>query len=110
MHSIQVFVEYKVKPDMREEYLHKIKDVATAMNYIGVDDFTVHEGVDQPGLFVEMFHVPTIQAYRKIKRKRCEEKAATGEFWQSVNHCIQGGTEKLHMWAFSPIDMNGSEE
>ncbi|GEN33884.1 MULTISPECIES: MFS transporter [Aneurinibacillus] len=110
MKDIQVFAEYKILPEKREEYLHKIKDVAAAMKMIGVDDFTLQEGVDQPGLFVEMFHVPSMEAYRKIKRKRCEDTAALGAFWQSINDCIAGGTDKLHMWAFASIDITGSEE
>jgi hypothetical protein len=109
MSRIQVLAEYKIKNEKREEYLRKIKDVAAAMEMIGVEDFTVHEGIDQPGLFVEMFRVPTIEAYRKIKRKRCEAKAEPGVFWQSINDCIVGGTEKLHMWTFASITIHGSE-
>ncbi|MBN6187896.1 MFS transporter [Aneurinibacillus sp. BA2021] len=110
MHTIQVFAEYKIQAEKRQDYLRKIDDIAMAMQQIGVDDFIVYEGVDQPGLFVEMFHVPTMDAYRKIKRKRCEDKAAPGVFWQSINDCLEGGTDRLHMWAFAPISKNGSDE
>jgi hypothetical protein len=107
--EIQVFAEYKIVAEKREEYFQKIQDIAAAMEKIGVTDFTVHEGIDQPNLFVEMFHVPTVEMYQKIKRKR-HEAAAPGVFWQSINDCIVGGTEKLHMWAFAPIALHRSEE
>lgn len=103
MSQIQVFAEYKIIPEKRQEYLDKIEQVRIAMEQIGVHDFDVYEGVDQSNLFVEMFHVPTVAAYEKIKRKRCDAKAAPGVFWQTINDCIIGGTEKLHMWAFAPI-------
>ncbi|MED0675455.1 hypothetical protein ABEV55_03410 [Aneurinibacillus thermoaerophilus] len=110
MNWIQVFAEYKIIPEKRGEYLQKIKDIAIAMEKIGARNFVLQEGVDQPGLFVEMFHVPTVEAYRKIKRKRCEETGTSGGFWQSINDCIVGGTNKLNMWAFAPVDIDGSGE
>jgi hypothetical protein len=101
--AVKVFAEYKVKEEMRGQYLEKVSHLSLAMEKIGVTDFFVYEGVDQPNLFVEMFHVPSVEAYRKLKRKRCEEKAEGGVFWQSINDCIDGGSEKLHMWAFTPV-------
>lgn len=103
MSEIQVFAEYKIVPEKRQDYLEKIEQVRIAMGQIGVRDFEVYEGVDQPNLFVEMFHVPTVEAYEKMKRKRCDEQAAPGVFWKVINDCIDGGTAKLHMWAFTPV-------
>jgi hypothetical protein len=103
---IKVFVEYKIKEEMREQYLQEISNLSLAMEKIGATDFLVYEGVDQSNLFVEMFNVPSIEAYRKLKRKRSEEKAGSGVFWQSINDCIDGGSEKLHMWAFIPVTRN----
>ncbi|WP_035100270.1 MFS transporter [Aneurinibacillus terranovensis] len=103
MSGIQVFVEYKVLEEKRTEYMEQMESLRHAMEKIGVDDFQVYEGVDQPGLFVEMFHVPTVESYRKLKRKRCEEPPGKSGFWQMINPYVSGGTEKIHMWAFAPV-------
>lgn len=103
MENIQVFVEYKVIKEKKEEYFRKIEDLALVLEKIGAKDFKVFEGVDQDHLFVEMFQVPAMSSYQKLKRKRCEEEAEPGVFWQSINDCVEGGKEKIHMWAFHPL-------
>lgn len=100
MENIQVFVEYKVLEDKKEEYLRKIKDIEYALHKIGAIDFKLFEGADQPNLFVETFQVPAMVNYEKLKRKRVLEDAQEGVFWQSINDCVEGGKEKIHMWAF----------
>lgn len=100
MENIQVFVEYKVIEEKKDEYYGKMKDLALVMEKIGAKDFKVFEGADQVNLFVEMFQVPAMSSYHKLKRKRCEEEAEQGVFWQAINDCVEGGKEKIHMWAF----------
>lgn len=108
MENIQVFVEYKVIEEKKDEYLRKIRDLELVMNKIGAKDFQVFEGADQPHLFVEMFQVAKMESYYKLKRKRCQEEAEEGVFWQAINNCVEGGKEKIHMWAFLPV--KGREE
>lgn len=100
MENIQVFVEYKVLEEKKEEYLRKVKDLEIVLHKIGAVDFKVYEGADQPNLFVEMFQVPEMSNYQKLKRKRVLEDAQEGVFWQAINNCVEGGKDKINMWAF----------
>ena len=100
MENIQVFVEYKVLEEKKEEYLRKVKDLEIVLHKIGAVDFKVYEGADQPNLSVETFLVPEMTNSQKSKRKRVLEDAQEGVFWQAINNCVEGGKDKINMWAF----------
>lgn len=92
---VKVFVEYKIKPDKREQYLHSVKEIQRRMEQGGASHFSLYEGSDQPDLFVEMFDVPSIEIYYLLKEERSMQPV--------IDDCIAGGAAKIHIWAFEPV-------
>ncbi|MBO8173377.1 MAG: MFS transporter [Bacillaceae bacterium] len=94
---IRVFVEYKIKQEKRQEYLGLIAQMKRELAKQGARHFELYEGTDQPDLFVEMFDVDTEAAYRQIKQSR--------EAHPVLDHCVEGGKNKINIWAFRQIKL-----
>lgn len=93
--SLIVFIEYRIDPDRREEYLAVLPDRLRRLKEWGAMQVEVAEGTDQPHLFVESMRVPDLETYRNIKEDRMADDAFVS--------LIVGGREKLHVWAFQPL-------
>ncbi|MBO8164637.1 MAG: MFS transporter [Brevibacillus sp.] len=92
---LMVFIEYKVKAELREQYLKKMTDVPDQVAARGGNSWRFYEGLDQPCLFVESFEVPDEAVYREIKEWRTRD--------QELARYLVGGLEKMHVWAFCPL-------
>lgn len=98
---IKVFTEYKVKRDLREEFLSLHGELREYhQREWKVKDFHLFEGTDQPDLFVEEFHVQHFDLYEQIKAERRSEKS---DLWKKMHQCIEGGVQKVHIWAFQEV-------
>ncbi|MCM3713826.1 hypothetical protein M3202_06990 [Alkalihalobacillus oceani] len=97
MNKITVLTEYKAEDGKKENVLSAIDELKEQIEALGGREVIIYEGVDQPGLFVEQFLLPNMQAYEKMKRIREEERI---DFWQTFNSYILGGKKKINMWAF----------
>lgn len=96
-----VFVEYKVLPQRRNEFLSLLSSLEQQLQTMQATEVKFYEGADQPGLFVEEFHVPDHETYEHIKMLR---KEGPIDIFAELAQCIEGGVEKLHIWAFSNIN------
>jgi hypothetical protein len=97
----KVFVEYKVKPEYRETYLVWIKEMTRKDGR-----FTVYEGTEQPGLFVEMWDGLERDEYLKMKEQRLTTASSEGENddrWGRLTGWVEGGVSKIHMWHFTKV-------
>lgn len=97
MKEITVLTEYKAEEGKKGKVLDALDELKEQIEALGGRDVMIYEGVDQPGLFVEQFMLPNMQAYEKMKRIREEERI---DFWKAFNSYIFGGKNKINMWAF----------
>lgn len=92
-----VFIEYKIEESMRDQYLRLLAEMPDRIGEKGAREYRCWEGYDQPGLYVEAFHVESVEQYEAIKA------------WRLADHdfcaCIAGGAAKLHVWAFQPVQL-----
>lgn len=86
-----IFVEYRIDPSRREEYLQLVQ--AKLASYSNV---VLYEGTDQPNVFVEQYMNTTEKQYLEMKRIRHSEESD----WDLITDCIPGGRAKLHIWEF----------
>lgn len=56
------------------------------------------ENTGQPGVYVEIWHVSTVEdAERKQKERR------EGRSWAAMEHWVKGGRDGLRIWIFRPV-------
>ncbi|WP_019123833.1 hypothetical protein [Brevibacillus massiliensis] len=99
---LTIFIEYKIVDGKREEAIGGIAELERQTQSRGGMNYRCFEGFDQPGLFVEMFEVADESVYYDIKRWRTEGGP--------LDHCIAGGSAKIHVWAFQPAAAKQQEE
>lgn len=92
-----VFIEYKVKEEMRERFLAQMSRIRQRIAEMGGENFRFYEGLDQPHLFVESFEVSSVEQYQAIKEWRRQD--------EPFANCIVGGREKINVWAFQPVPL-----
>lgn len=98
---IRVFIEYKIQKKHYETYLNGISDLKKELAKRHAEHIQVYEGADQPYLFVEAFDVKRMEDYEKLKDERLNEEH---EIWKRLHRFIEGGTGKLHIWAFMEVE------
>jgi hypothetical protein len=98
---LKVFIEFKLKPESRDVFLAFIPELLQKSMEQQVEGVQLFEGTDQPGLVVEEFYVKDMEHYNKIKAERLNEDSP---FWKKFHDCLQGGAQKLHIWAFNKMD------
>lgn len=103
----KIFVEYQILPQHRPVYSQWIQMVRDKC-----PELELLEGVDQPGLFIEVWNECTRETYLYMKQIRggslsqpanlVNETAARYSTieWQAMEPWIQGGASKLHIWHF----------
>lgn len=97
----KVFVEYKVKPEHREAYLTWVNEMTHADRR-----FSVYEGTDQPGLFVELWDGMNYEEYVRMKGWRLAADSSGGgnkNRWGEMERFIEGGISKIHIWHFTKV-------
>jgi L-rhamnose mutarotase len=95
---IKVFIEYKVGPEHREAYQSMHESIRQRMQaLVNIHNYKIYEGLEQPGLIVEMLDVETTADFQAIRRQRTEEMA--------IDSYIIGGVSKVHIWAFQEISI-----
>ncbi|QQK75572.1 MFS transporter [Salicibibacter cibarius] len=95
--SIQVFMEYKIAEGKESAYQAWIKGVANELTAMGAENFRWFEALEQPGLFVELFTVPSVEIYERIKDlRRSREHPRFGELANWVHKPL----EQINCWAF----------
>lgn len=90
-----VFIEYKLNSEKRKQAFDLIGGIEARMTKLGARQFRCYEGYDQPDLIVETFEVNSVETYEQIKRDRLSDEAFCD--------CIAGGSSKLNIWAFCPV-------
>jgi hypothetical protein len=91
----KVFIEYKVYPEKREQYLRFIKEMTEREPRM-----EVYEGTDQAGLFVEVWNGLDSGEYARLKQARTNEPSSE---WAALHEFVPGGAEKIHIWHFTRI-------
>ena len=105
----KVFVEYQILPQHRSVYSVWIKDIIDRN-----PELELLEGVDQPGLFIEVWNGLTRETFERMKKIRKhhedlpinESKEAadyTNIDWLRLNEWIQGGASKINIWHFNKV-------
>jgi len=92
---LMMFMEYKLDSSKRSAALELLAGMADRLAALGASQYRCMEGIDQPGLFVEVFAVPTAEQYEQIKAWRLADAAFCA--------CVDGGAAKLHAWAFHDV-------
>ncbi|EIT84669.1 hypothetical protein A374_13295 [Fictibacillus macauensis ZFHKF-1] len=96
---ISVFIEYKIKEHVIEQYESQMERVLFEMKKAGITNLSWMKAYDQPFLYVESFDVSSIEAYKTIKAQRLQENHAV---YGELHSLIHGGVGKIHCWAFLP--------
>ncbi len=91
-----------VKTEERDTFLSQLTQMQEyhEKNW-DIKDYEIFEGTDQPNLFVEEFHVENEDSYREIKEMRLR---GGDVLWQRIHKCIEGGQEKVNIWAFKKVN------
>lgn len=94
----KVFVEYAINPEYRESFLIYMQERQEREGRL-----EVLEGTDQPGLFVEIWHDMSREAYNRLKEERFQQDSGTTGSEAAWDKWVKGGLSKLHIWHFTPI-------
>jgi hypothetical protein len=105
----KVFVEYHILPQHRSAYSLWIKNVISFCPKL-----ELLEGVDQPGLFVELWVGLSREIYDQMKAIRLDgsEPSLMGSDnslyqeaidWREMNNWVKGGAQKIHIWYFKKV-------
>ncbi|GAB7389323.1 hypothetical protein BSNK01_31610 [Bacillaceae bacterium] len=100
----KIFVEYRIDAHRRSDYLQAVKKLQTKLAEAGATGFRLYAAADQDALYVEEFFLQELEAYQDIKQKRCGDlREADDPAWRAIDPFVQGGREKIHMWAFAEV-------
>jgi hypothetical protein len=105
----KVFVEYQILPQHRSVYsqwVQIVKDKCPELELL--------EGVDQPGLYIEVWDGCSREAYEWMKKIRKSDvglspddgghTAALKEIdWSKLDEWVQGGASKINIWYFKKV-------
>jgi hypothetical protein len=105
----KVFVEYQILPQHRSVYslwIQNVRDKSLEMELL--------EGVDQPGLFIEIWSGCNREAFFWMKKMRKNDpNLVFGEFgqpfeamdidWRRMDEWIIGGIAKINIWHFIKV-------
>jgi hypothetical protein len=106
----KVFVEYQILPQHRSVYSQWIQIVSDKC-----PELELLEGVDQPGLFIEVWSGWTRETFLHMKQMRKSganqsadmENEATVRYrtieWHCLDTWIQGGVSKINIWHFEKV-------
>lgn len=97
---ITVFIEYRIQPHLRSVFFDNISALRDTVNRVeNVLNHEILEGTDQPSLIVEVIQVKDMDTYHQLKTIRTK-----GSGIEAVDHAIVGGSSKINIWAFQPVD------
>ncbi|MBU8908869.1 hypothetical protein [Desertibacillus haloalkaliphilus] len=95
--SLQIFIEYKVKPTKVKEYEEVMEKVVDLLPEFEASDIQWFIATDQPYLYVEMFKVPTKSHYLALKKLRQSDEH---HLFSQIGPMVEGGLKSIHCWAF----------
>lgn len=96
-----IFVEYKVRPDDIDAYKQEIKQIQQSLP-TSLICYERLEAMAQAHQYVERIVVDNLEVYQVWKEELQKEQP---DFpWTPILPYIQGGKDKLKMWAFRKID------
>lgn len=101
MGKIKVFIEYKVIPEKREQYLKLAEKIAAQYHDFQIQSFSIYEGIEQPNLFVEDFIISGYEFFNCLRNERLQEQLP---FWQDLHSCIYGSVSKVNIFVFEEIE------
>jgi hypothetical protein len=97
--AVTIFVEYRVDPSHRESFLRHVDELLEETARIApVEGHEILEGIDQPGLFVEVIRTGDRDCAQRILHHRRE---ANGGVFHSLNGWVAG--KGVQAWAFCRI-------
>ncbi|WP_100406398.1 hypothetical protein [Bacillus solitudinis] len=94
---LQIFMEYKINKENLHEYEQAMVTVLDTLTEFEATNIQWFISEEQPFLFVEMFQLPTTSHYHALKKLR---QSHEHPIFGSIIPYIQGGTDKIHCWAF----------
>jgi hypothetical protein len=92
-----LFCEYTVLEQFRECYSAWVH--SDPSRWKGV---RLLAGVGQPGVYVEIWAVGSLEESERIQKERRE-----GRSWLDMEPWIKGGREGLHLWTFREVELIG---
>lgn len=95
--TLKVFIEYKIKSEQREMFLSLIPEIKKYKQSVGVKSYKIFEGMDQSNLFVEEYFVNGKKRYEELKNERQNQRE---DLWLKMSNCVDGGMDKINIWAF----------
>ncbi|TCS92800.1 hypothetical protein [Hazenella coriacea] len=99
--SFTIFIEYRIKEDMWLSFVEIIPEIQHETAKLS--SVTSHEfltGSEQPFRVVEEVRLTDWEIYQQLRPFRTDGEHPLFSKWHSM---IQGGKEKIHIWAFEPI-------
>lgn len=95
--QIQVFMEYKIVEKNKDTYEAWMAQLPRYLSGLGVENFQWFEAVDQPGLYVELFSVPSMETFEQIQSlRRTIDHPLFGQLAQWMHKPL----EQVNCWAF----------
>lgn len=99
----KVFIEYKVKDHAWDFFLTLLPEIKSfTKRHWNISGYQLYVGTDQKNLIVEEFFVNEMNAFSHIEMTRKENSEP---LWDKFHNCIEGGSEKVNMWAFHKIEI-----
>ncbi|MBD2845675.1 hypothetical protein IDH44_10785 [Paenibacillus sp. IB182496] len=93
------FVEYRIAQDATEAYLEWIAPRAERYEAL-----TLHEGVGQQDLYVEVWTMQTEEEAHRIR----EERRSAHSSWSEMNQWVAGVPARVQAWVFRPVSFGRS--
>jgi hypothetical protein len=93
--GVRIYIEYKVKPSLIQQYELQMENVLKQLPTFGADHINWFH-VDTEKKYIEMFSLPTISHYvalRKMRAKACHTK------FGMLDQFIEGGLQNIQMHA-----------
>jgi hypothetical protein len=102
--EITVFMEYKIKTEFVEKYKTLMNSISRKLNTDGAGDVQWYRAADQDSLYVEYFKTKNYNDYISLKEARLQKNVPV---YSDLHEMIEGGTAKLHCWAFIKQNLEG---
>lgn len=96
-----IFVEYKVIPDCLDAYQQAMEGIKESLP-ASLIRYERLEAMAQAHQYVERIEMENLEDFQAWKEELAKDDPAIP--WTPILPYIQGGKEKLKMWAFKKID------
>ncbi|MCD9023922.1 hypothetical protein [Cohnella silvisoli] len=99
MRKVVLFCEYVIPDLHRDAFVAWIQ--SNPERWRGIQ---LLENTGQPGVYVEIVTVNTVEDAAEIEKERRD-----GRSWNEMEKWVKGGREGLRIWTFRPVTITGTQ-